>query len=115
MGKINIREIVPETRFGNMFIILDSVWPEGTTGTMHLTFPMTVSSWHVKMTFTAPVSELSVWVGGNITCSESGITCEFDNLNWDGDIAEGMVLDIPFRFRFVRGNDSKINRIELLG
>ena len=82
---------------------------------MHLTFPMTVSSWHVKMTFTAPVSELSVWVGGNITCSESGTTCEFDNLNWDGDIAEGMVLDIPFRFRFVRGNDSKINRIELLG
>ena len=88
---------------------------KGTTGTMHILFPETVDHWHVKVSFTAPVTEFSVWVGGDIECSESGLTCEFDNLSWDGEIVAGMVLDVPFRFRFDRGTDSKIIGIELLG
>ena len=83
----------------------------GQTGTMHLKFPQSVSSWHVKVTFTAPVSDFQVWVGGNIQCS--GLSCEFDNMDWDGNIEAGQILDVPYLMYF--SSASEINGIILLG
>ena len=78
---------------------------------MHLKFPQSVSSWHVKVTFTAPISDFTVWVGGNIQCS--GLSCEFDNMDWDGNIEAGQVLDVPYLMYF--SSPSEINGVILLG
>merc|ERR1719412_1461213 len=96
---------------------LDSQWNAGTTGTFHLLFLESVTHWHVKISLSSPIYEFDVWVGGNIKFTDSGnTTVEFDNLDWDGDIDVGFVLDVPFRFRYVNnGVMSEVKGIELNG
>ena len=65
---------------------------------MHVKFPMTVSSWHMSVTFSAPLTDFTVWVGGNI--HGSGTTWEFDNMDWDGNVNAGDVLDVAFLYHF---------------
>ena len=61
-------------------------------------FLESVTHWHVKISLSSPIYEFDVWVGGNIKFTDSGnTTVEFDNLDWDGDIDVGFVLDVPFR------------------
>jgi len=92
---------------------MDNIWQEGATGTMHVKFTETVTSWHVRVSFTSPINDFQVWVGGNIQCSST--SCEFDNMDWDGNINAGTILDIPYLYYFPTNAQSQINGIALNG
>ena len=118
---------------------MDNIWQEGATGqfinsihnqllktskktyakiklelgTMHVKFTETVTSWHVRVSFTSPITDFQVWVGGNIQCSST--SCEFDNMDWDGNINAGETLDIPYLYYFPTNAQSAINGIALNG
>ena len=83
------------------------------SGTMHITFPKTVTSWHIKVTFTAPITELQVWDAEHIECLAT--SCEFDNKNYDGNIHAGETLNVPYLIHFPWDSTSQINGIELNG
>ena len=44
-----------------------SVWDEGSSGTIHAKFPETTSSWHMTVTFDSPITDFEVYVGGKDT------------------------------------------------
>ena len=80
---------------------------------MHVKFTETVTSWHVRVSFSSPITDFQVWVGGNIQCSST--SCEFDNMDWDGNINAGEILDIPYLYHFPTNAQSEINGIALRG
>ena len=47
-----------------------SVWDEGSSGTIHAKFPETTSSWHMTVTFDSPITDFEVYVGGKVTKEE---------------------------------------------
>ena len=49
---------------------------------------------------------------GNIECSD-GISCFFDNLDWDGEISEGDILEVAFVFHF--SSPSEISGVSVNG
>ena len=84
-------------------ISIDSTWQDGSTGTIHVKFPETVSSWHMKVTFSNPIWDFKIWEGQNIHCitySSDYTKCDFNNLDGNGNINAGNVLDLPYFYHF---------------
>jgi len=89
-----------------------SVWDEGTSGIIHAKFPETTSSWHMTVTFDLPITDFEVYVGGNVQCND-GVSCSFDNLDWDGEITSGDILDVAFVYHF--NSNSEISALSVNG
>ena len=84
-------------------ISIDSTWQDGTTGTMHVKFPETVSSWHMNVIFSNPIWDFKIWEGQNMHCITYGndyTECDFNNLDYNGNIDAGYVLDLPYFYHF---------------
>ena len=84
-------------------ISIDSTWQDGSTGTMHVKFPETVSSWHMNVIFSNPIWDFKIFEGQNIHCITYGndyTECDFDNLDGNGNINAGSVLDLPYFYHF---------------
>ena len=79
------------------FTITDT-WSTTAAGSLHVTFPKTVSSWKIEIKFSSPVTNLTVWDGSNMQCLE--ILCSFENLGWNGQQSEGNKLKIDFTLLF---------------
>ena len=81
----------------SIFTITDT-WSTTAAGSLHVTFPKTVSSWKIEIKFSSPVTKLTVWDGSNMQCS--GIVCSFENLGWNGQQSEGNKVKIDFILSF---------------
>ena len=92
-------------------VTYSSIWNSGASGNLKVTFPNTVSSWTIEITFTAAVTDFQVWVGENIECS--GNTCTFDNMSWNGNMAAGSELGIDFLYYF--DSTSEISGVSIDG
>ena len=77
---------------------MTSTWSTGATGSLHVTFPKTVSSWKIEITFSSPVTSLTVWDGSNVQCS--GNVCSFENLGWNAQQSAGNKAKIDFMLAF---------------
>ena len=49
---------------------------------------------------------------GNIQCND-GVSCSFDNLDWDGEISEGDILDVAFVYHY--NSNSEISAVSVNG
>ena len=92
-------------------VTYSSIWNSGASGKLTVTFPNTVSSWTIEVTFTAAVTDFQVWVGENIQCS--GNTCTFDNMDWNENMAAGSELGIDFLYFF--DSTSEISGVSIDG
>ena len=89
---------------------MKSIWSTGASGLLQVTFPKTVSSWKIEITFSSPVTSLTLWEGSNVLCS--GNICSFENLGWNAQQSAGnkakidfliMFTDLPISSRIVNG------------
>ena len=81
----------------------------GQTGIIFLKFQHSVSSWHVKVTFTSAFTDFTVYNSDKLQCSN--LSCEFDNSDWNGDISAGQILELTYKLEF--SSPSDINEIIL--
>ena len=77
---------------------MTSTWATGATGSIHVTFPNTVSSWKIEIIFSSPVTSFTVWDGSNSQIS--GNVCSFENLGWNGPQTAGNKAKIDFLIVF---------------
>ena len=77
---------------------MTSTWSTGATASLHVTFPKTVSSWKIEITFSSPVTSFTVWDGSNVQCS--GNVCSFENLGWNAQQSAGNKAKIDFMLAF---------------
>ena len=77
---------------------MTSTWSTGATGSLHVTFPKSVSSWKIEITFSSPVTSLTVWDGSNVQIS--GNVCSFENLGWNAEQSAGNKAKIDFMLAF---------------
>ena len=79
-------------------VTIKSTWSTGASGLLHVTFPKTVSSWKIEITFSSPVTSFTVWDGSNSQIS--GNVCSFENLGWNGPQTAGNKAKIDFMIGF---------------
>ena len=79
-------------------VTMTNTWSTGATGSLHLTFPKTVSSWKIEITFSLPVTSLAVYDGSNVQCS--GNICSFENLGWNAQQSAGNKAKFDFTLAF---------------
>ena len=77
---------------------IKSTWSTGASGLLHVTFPKTVSSWKIEITFSSPVTSLTLWDGSNVLCS--GNICSFENLGWNAQQSAGNKAEINLMLVF---------------
>ena len=77
---------------------MTSTWATGATGSLHITFPKTVSSWKIEIIFSSPVTSFTVWDGSNEKCL--GNVCSFENLGWNAQQSAGNKAKIDFMLAF---------------
>ena len=77
---------------------MTSTWATGATGSLHITFPKTVSSWKIEIIFSSPVTSFTVWDGKNEQCL--GNVCSFENLGWNAQQSAGNKAKIDFLIVF---------------
>ena len=90
---------------------MTSTWSTGATGSLHLTFPKTVSSWKIEITFSSPVTSLTLWDGSNVLCS--GNICSFENQGWNAQQSAGNKAKIDFLIVFT--SLSNVEKVTLDG
>ena len=49
---------------------------------------------------------------GNVQCND-GVSCSFDNLDWDGEINSGDILDVAFVYHY--NSNSEISAVSVNG
>ena len=79
-------------------VTIKSTWSTGASGLLHVTFPKTVSSWKIEITFSSPVTSLTLWDGSNVLCS--GNICSFENQGWNAQQFAGSKAKIDFLIVF---------------
>ena len=77
---------------------MKSTWSTGASGLLHVTFPKTVSSWKIEVTFSSPVTSLTLLEGSNVLCS--GNICSFENQRWNAQQSAGNKAKIDFLIVF---------------
>ena len=90
---------------------MTSTWSTGATASLHVTFPKTVSSWKIEITFSSPVTSFTVWDGSNVQCS--GNVCSFENLGWNAQQSAGNKAKIDFLILFT--SLSNVEKVTLDG
>ena len=90
---------------------MKSIWSTGASGLLQVTFPKTVSSWKIEITFSSPVTSLTLWEGSNVLCS--GNICSFENLGWNAQQSAGNKAKIDFLIVFT--SLSNVEKVTLDG
>ena len=57
-------------------------------------------------------SKLVFLLLGNVQCND-GVSCSFDNLDWDGEINSGDILDVAFVYHY--NSNSEISAVSVNG
>ena len=57
-------------------------------------------------------SKLVFLLLGNVQCND-GVSCSFDNLDWDGEINSGDILDVAFVYHY--NSNSEISVVSVNG
>ena len=57
-------------------------------------------------------SKLIFLLLGNVECND-GVSCSFDNLDWDGEINSGDILDVAFVYHY--NSNSEISAVSVNG
>ena len=55
---------------------------------------------------------------GNIQCTADGTSCTFDNVDWDGEMNSGDILEVAFVYHFISKSDISdisVNEIVICG
>ena len=93
-------------------VTMTKTWETGANGSVHITFPKTVTSWKIEITFSSPVTSLTVWDGSNVQCS--GNSCSFENLGWNAQQSAGNKAKIDFLIVFA-SLSSSVEKVTLDG
>ena len=91
---------------------MKSTWSTGASGLLHVTFPKTVSSWKIEVTFSSPVTSLTLLEGSNVLCS--GNICSFENQRWNAQQSAGNKAKIDFLIVFA-SLSSSVEKVTLDG
>ena len=75
-----------------------SVWNEGMSANIHITFPTAVTSWKVVMTFDRSLNDFETWEAVASTTDNKVYT--LDNAPFDGNQAAGAQMSIAFNAYF---------------
>ena len=80
-------------------VTMTKTWETGANGSVHITFPKTVTSWKIEITFSSPVTSLTTWNGLNAECL--GNICSFENNGLNAKQSAGDKAKIDFTLEFV--------------
>ena len=71
-----------------------------------------MTSFWKKNTLVYHISNLIFLLLGNVQCND-GVSCSFDNLDWDGEINSGDILDVAFVYHY--NSNSEISAVSVNG
>ena len=88
-----------------------SVWNEGMSANVHVTFPAAVTSWTVTLTFDHALSDFETWEA--VPSTDDSITYSLGNTEFDGTQAAGAKISIAFNAYF--SSKAEVTSVKLDG